>query len=159
MPVVFRIAKRRYEVYDGTGAAQGGGRWNSPGRAVIYAAEHYATAILEPLVHAGRLALPGSHHARAIYIPDDVAIEQFDVAAHPGWEREESSVARRYGDRWLAEAQSAVLRVPSIPGQPAEWNVLINPAHHESSRIEPLAPVEVVWDGRLFGPPAGSVEL
>ena len=71
MPTVFRLAKRRYPVYDGSGAALEGARWNSPGRVLIYASEHYATALLEKLVHAGRTQLPGAHHAAAIEIPDD----------------------------------------------------------------------------------------
>ena len=157
MPVVYRIAKKRYPVYDATGSVLVGGRWTSRGRAVIYAAEHYATALLEQLVHAGRLRLPGRHHAAAIVIPDDVRIERFDPAAHPGWEREGSSVARAFGDEWLDAARSAVLAVPSIPGQPVEWNYLISPMHPDAARIRPLEPFDVVWDGRLFGPPTGTV--
>ena len=63
MPTVYRLAKRRYPVYDGSGAALEGARWNSPGRILIYASEHYATAILEKLVHAGRTQLPGAHRS------------------------------------------------------------------------------------------------
>ena len=42
----FRIADRRHPIFDGTGAKLTGGRWNSPGRPVIYAAETFAGALL-----------------------------------------------------------------------------------------------------------------
>ena len=156
MPTVFRLAKRRYPVYDGSGAALEGARWNSPGRVLIYASEHYATTILEKLVHAGRTQLPGAHHAAAIDIPDDLPLEVFDPDAVSGWDAEESAAARGYGDQWHAAGRTAVLVVPSIPGQPVERNFVINPAHPDAARIRVGPSFDVVWDGRLFGPPATS---
>lgn len=150
MAVIYRVGKKRHPLYDTGGAVRVGGRWTSPGVAVIYAAEHYATAILEILVHRGRLSLPGPHHAMAISIPEDAAIERFDPATHPGWQLEGSSVARRYGDAWVAAARTAVLLVPSVPGQPVEWNYVINPTHADASRIQPSTPFDVEWDGRLW---------
>ena len=151
MPTAYRLVKRRHPIYDPGGAALVGGRWTSPGVAVIYASEHWSTAVLEVLVHRGRLALPGAHHAMAITIPDDLPIERFDPAAHPGWELEGSDVARRYGDAWFASRRTPVLAVPSVPGQPFEWNYVIHPGHAEAGRIRPGEPFDVVWDGRLFG--------
>ena len=157
MPTAYRVAKKRYPVYDTTGAILAGGRWTSPGVAVIYAGEHYATAILEKLVHAGRLALPGSHHAAAILIPDDIAIEEFDPGAHSGWDLEGSSVSRTFGDSWVAAARTPVLAVPSVTGQPVERNFVINPAHPDARRIRPQRAFDVVWDGSLFGLAAGTL--
>jgi RES domain-containing protein len=156
LPTVFRLAKRRYPVYDGSGAALEGARWNSPGRSLIYASEHYATALLEKLVHAGRTQLPGAHHAAAIEIPDDLPTEEFDPVAVPGWDAEDSAAARAYGDEWHRSARTAVLVVPSIPGQPVERNFIINPSHPEAARIRVMPSFAVVWDGRLFGPSFGS---
>ena len=154
MPTVYRLAKRRYPVYDGSGAALEGARWNSPGRLLIYASEHYATALLEKLVHAGRTLLPGAHHAAAIEIPDDLPIEELDPSRIPGWDLEDSTAARNYGDDWHAAARTAVLVVPSLPGQPVERNFLINPGHPDAARIRVGPPFDVTWDGRLFGPSA-----
>lgn len=151
MPTVYRLAKRRYPVYDGTGAALEGARWNSPGRTLVYASEHYATALLEKLVHAGRTTLPGAHHAAAIVIPDDLSIVVLDPATLPGWELEDSAAARDFGDEWYGSGRSAVLVVPSLPGQPIERNFIINPVHPEAARIQVQPSFEVVWDGRLFG--------
>jgi RES domain-containing protein len=154
MPTVYRLAKRRYPVYDGSGAALEGARWNSPGRLLIYTSEHYATALLEKLVHAGRTQLPGAHHAAAIEIPEDLGMEEFDPDSAPGWETEESAIAQSYGDAWHASGRTAVLIVPSLPGQPVERNFIINPAHPNAAHIRVKPPFNVVWDGRLFGPPA-----
>ncbi len=156
MPIVYRLTKRRYPVYDGSGAALEGARWTSPGHLVIYTSEHYATAILEKLVHAGRAQLPGAHHAAAIEIPDDLPLEEFVGRGTPGWEAEDSAAARAYGDEWHNSARTAVLIVPSLPGQPIERNFIINPAHPEAARIRVLPPFDVVWDGRLFGPAPGQ---
>lgn len=158
MPIVYRLAKRRYPVYDGSGAALEGARWNSPGRVLIYTSEHYATAVLEKLVHAGRTQLPGAHHAAAIDIPDDLQLEIFRPTAVPGWDAEDSASARDYGDRWHAAGRSAVLVVPSLPGQPVERNFIINPGHPDASRIRVLPSFDVTWDGRLFGPAAATLE-
>lgn len=156
MPTVYRLTKRRYPVYDGSGAALEGARWNSPGRFLIYTSEHYATALLEKLVHAGRTLLPGAHHAAGIAIPDDLVAEEFDPANVPGWDAEDSASARAYGDEWHRLGRSAVLIVPSIPGQPVERNFIINPAHPDAGRIRVMPSFDVVWDGRLFAPPYRS---
>ena len=46
---VYRIADRRHPIWDGTGAALLGGRWNSPGRPAIYGSLSSACAMLEIL--------------------------------------------------------------------------------------------------------------
>lgn len=60
---LYRIADTRHEIWGGTGAMLVGGRINSPGRPVIYAALTFAGAMLELLVHASarcRRPMPGS---------------------------------------------------------------------------------------------------
>ncbi|HEX6433847.1 MAG TPA: RES domain-containing protein, partial [Gemmatimonadales bacterium] len=87
-----------------------------------------------------------------IDIPDDLATELFVPDAAPGWDAEDSASARAYGDAWHARARTAVLIVPSLPGQPVERNFIINPAHADAGRIVVGQTFDVVWDGRLFGP-------
>jgi RES domain-containing protein len=43
----YRIADARHAIFDPTGAMLHGGRWNSIGHRVIYAAATYAGALLE----------------------------------------------------------------------------------------------------------------
>ena len=51
---VYRVCRARYARLDGEGARRAGGRWNSPGRTVVYMAESVALAVLENLVHMSR---------------------------------------------------------------------------------------------------------
>jgi RES domain-containing protein len=142
----FRIADRRHPVFDGAGARLLGGRWNSPGMAVIYASETFAGAILEVLVHANLGRLPKTHACVEITIPDDVAAETVDSLSM------NMKKSQAFGDQWIKGRRTAVLLVPSIVTGGRERNVVINPAHPEFLRITASHPFEVAWDARLFKP-------
>jgi len=146
----FRIGDARFPLLDGTGARLHGGRWNSPGRAVIYAAETYAGAILEILVHANLNRLPRTYAVLTIEIPDDLTVERLALSNLPGWDAPNQAVSRAFGDRWLAEARTAVLMVPSLVTQGREHNVLLNPACPEFAHLRHTGPEPVRWDERLF---------
>lgn len=60
-----------YPIYSPEGARQYGGRWHRRGQGVIYAAEHYSTAMLERLVHYSGV-LPKNQHFIEISIPAGV---------------------------------------------------------------------------------------
>lgn len=148
--IAVRVCKRGHDVLDATGAARWGGRWNSPGRPVVYASTCAGGAILEILVHRGRTRIPGTYHAAEILIPEDVPVERLDPAALPGWAEPESASARRFGDAWLRERRSLVMLVPSATGQPLQHNVLINPRHPDFGRVGVPRTVDLPWDARLF---------
>lgn len=146
----FRAAKARYPVFDGEGARRTGGRWHSPGRPLIYASTCLAGALLEIVVQLGRVGLPGRHHAAVADIPDSVAREVLSADALPGWDTQDSPAARAYGDRWLAEARTAVLVVPAATARPLQQHILLNPVHPAFTRITLRPPAPVTWDVRLF---------
>ncbi len=131
-----------------------GGRWNSVGQRVIYAAETYAGAMLEVLVHANLAVPPRHHQVVEITIPDTVSIETVAASALPGWDAENAAVARALGDRWLRETRCAVLRVPSVVTEGREYNLLINPLHADAALIQVSAPEPVRWDLKLFRSPS-----
>jgi RES domain-containing protein len=148
--LAWRVCKVRHDPFDGTGPRLVGGRWNSAGRAVIYASDSFAGALLEILAHSSRpRTLPGPHHAVEIDIPDEL-VECLDPTDLPGWERRDSGEARGFGDKWLAEARSPVLVVPAIPSRPVGRTVLVNPAHPAAGRVVRGTPFSVPWDERLF---------
>jgi RES domain-containing protein len=145
----YRIADARHPIFDGAGAALVGGRWNSPGRPVIYAAVSYAGAMLERLVHAGTGRIPKNQKVVVITIPARVSREQWTLERLPqGWQSEDS-VARSLGDQWRESRRSAVLIVPSAIAK-YEQNVVINPTHPDFKWIVAGSPEAVVWDSRLF---------
>ena len=145
------IADRRFPIFDGTGAQRLGGRWNSPGHAVIYAAETFSGALLEVLVHANLGRVPRTQAVVEIAIPDLLPIETISARHLAGWNAPDPVVSRAFGDRWLSERRTAVLRVPSVATGGREQNVLLNPAHPDFAVIAASAPEPVIWDERLFG--------
>ena len=147
----YRIADRRHRIFDGQGAWLSGGRWNSPGRRVIYAAETYSGAMLEMLAHANIGKLPNTHSWVEILIRKGVRIEEVKAAAIRGWGAADQRASRRFGDRWYDEGRTAVLIVPSMVAGP-EHNIAINPDHPDFKRIRATAPTPVIWDQRLFRP-------
>ncbi len=147
--IAWRTTKARYDPWDSTGAALHGGRWNSPGRGLVYAADSFAGSLLEILAHAETPKTLTEHHAIRIDIPDD-AVERVDETVVAGWDARNSPVARGYGDAWLAEGRSAALLVPALPSRPIGRLVVINPLHPDAARITRGAPFRVPWDERLF---------
>ncbi len=144
----FRIADTRRPIFDGTGAMLHGARWNSPGRRVIYAAETYAGALLEILVHASG-SVPRNQGYVEIEIPGNVSIEVLAPADVPGWDSVSFDSARRFGDQWYDNRRTAILLVPSVVTM-VERNVLINQEHPEFGRIRAGRPQPVRWDSRLW---------
>ncbi len=148
--VAFRIADRRHAIFDATGAMLKGARWNSPGKRVIYAAETYAGAVLEILVHANLASVPNTLASVTIDIPSDIEFESLSSTDLPGWDAEDLLSSRTFGDRWLQERRTAVVFVPSVVLRGREHNVLINPEHPDFARIQASAPEPISWDPRLF---------
>ncbi|MEX3953214.1 RES family NAD+ phosphorylase [Paraburkholderia sp. EG287B] len=151
---IFRIADSRHPLWSGTGAMVVGGRFNSPGRPVIYGALTFAGAMLEVLVHARIGKVPKTHVWVEAQVPDDLPVERFTPGTLPaGWEGPSTEIARDFGNRWLEECRSAVLIVPSVVAR-AESNALVNPAHPDAARIVVSEALPVLWDERLFVLPA-----
>lgn len=141
--------RRVAEAFDGEGARLHGGRWNSPGRAAVYASETRALATLEILAGLGGTPrLPGYSLIPVTF--DDELVEAVSVASLPtGWDaRPPGAASQGVGDAWLAAATSAVLRVPSVI-VPAEYNYVLNPRHRDFGAIVVGQPAPLAIDPRL----------
>ncbi len=132
-----------------SGARDHGGRWNSKGVAVAYAAENCSLAALEQLVHLVGPRVLREFVASAISF-DDLWLAR--IEAHelpPGWhDAVGPPKLREFGDRWAATADFPVLAVPSAIMR-GEWNFLINPAHREFEGFAKTDPEEFLFDERL----------
>jgi RES domain-containing protein len=151
--VAWRIVQKRFvkTAFAGEGARRFGGRWNSPGRAVIYTAESQALAALEMLVHLDS-EKPLQHY---VAIPVTIAeqfISKVRVSELPkNWRAYPASrTTRSIGDEWLAQGKSPVLQVPSTV-IPSESNFLLNPAHRQFRKLRVGKPRPFQFDRRLFG--------
>jgi len=148
--VAYRIGDPEgdHPIFDATGSRLYPGRWNDADTPVIYASEHYSTAMLEKLVHGAGLMPPNQHYVE-ITLPRGVSYEMVTKDSLPGWEAEDFGVSRPFGTRWAAEHRSLLLLVPSYVAR-VERNVIINPHHGELAQVETSLPAPVWWDQRLF---------
>ena len=150
---VFRLGLANFEntFWTGEGGLHVDGRWNTPGRRIIYTAQSLSLAQLEVLVHvADRQHMPKLVQAHAV-IPDMVSVQTIEPAVlRAGWRRFSpySEQTQRLGMQWLSEASSAILRVPSAISE-AEWNFLLNPAHPEFSKVHLGEPKPFAMDPRV----------
>jgi RES domain-containing protein len=106
--------------------------------------------LLEVLVHSNLSQPPKHHRVVRIEVPDKVRVETISSSTVPGWDDENMRASRDFGDRWIRESRSAVLRVPSVITQGREDNIVFNPAHQDFALIRSGEPELVRWDERLF---------
>jgi RES domain-containing protein len=154
----WRIAKRRYAdtAFDGEGARLHGGRWNSPGRPVVYVSESRALATLEILAGLGSTAVLPAWVLIGVRFPESIVTDVGSFLASlgreglpAGWNAAPPTPAsQQIGDLWLERGESAVLRVPSVI-VPAEHNYLLNPRQSDFGRVEIRVPEEMRLDPRL----------
>jgi RES domain-containing protein len=128
----WRIAVGPNTGLDGEGARLYGGRWNSEGTALVYAATQLSLAIIEVLVHVPPRLWPERAEAFAITLPDKAAIESFDADGHALSRPEDF---RAFGDEWVSRRNAHAVLVPSVivPTKlgdivTEEANALLNPA-------------------------------
>ena len=140
---LWRLARSPFAALDGEGARRFGGRWNSPGRPMVYLAEHPALAILEVLANLDvpMDLIPVDYVALKFSIPDDIAVADTDISPL-------TKEARSFRNAWLAACESALLRAPSVLA-PESWNYLLNPAHPNAKRITEAGRHPFRFDPRL----------
>jgi RES domain-containing protein len=137
----WRLCREPYADVRGEGARLYGGRWNSPGRPLVYAASTAALAVLEVRVH---LDLPPE------LLPDDYILLTIDLNGLAiEWVTEPPPDPGTFGDAWLAEARTPILGVPSaiVPESP---NLLLNPRHPDAGAARITGQRRFAFDPRLW---------
>ena len=149
--IAWRIIQRKFAklTFRGEGARLFGGRWNSPGHAVVYTAQSLALAALEILVHVDSDKLLQDYFAIPVTV-DPQLITQVDKSALPNnWRAYPASKATRtIGDEWISEGVLPVLQVPSAV-IPPEFDFLLNPSHKEFRKLRVGKPQRFRFDRRL----------
>ena len=142
---VYRVCRSLHAPLDGAGAMRVGGRWNSPGKRVVYMAESISLAVLENLVHMNKVDFPVGYVSVSAIIPDHVRVlTEAELRAACS-----ASLPRDLGDHWTESLATAVLEVRSVV-VPLECNYLLNPGHPDFAGILVEASIPFVFDGRLF---------
>jgi RES domain-containing protein len=133
----WRIFKTRYsaDAFSGEGARLHGGRWNSPGTAIVYTTGSESLAQLELLVHLDNTSVLPSFSICPVDF-DDSLVELIDRVTLPrDWRQSPPpNSLRAVGDDWISRSSSVVLRVPSTVVE-SEHNYLINPVHSDFKKL------------------------
>jgi RES domain-containing protein len=131
----------------GRGGLLAGGRWHSKGTPIVYCADHPASCLLEMLVHVDIADRPTTYQLLMIDFPDGTGIE--DVSLPSDW-RQDVSLTRSMGSRFIAKGELPVLRVPSAI-IPFSTNYLLNPALLAGAGIRIVGVSRHPVDDRLNG--------
>jgi RES domain-containing protein len=135
---VYRAFERKHEAaaFAGEGARLFGGRWNSVGTAVIYAASTFSLALLEIMVNTSTARIPPDMVYAPVDIPEGVRLDVLDMATLPqDWFTSPAPPACQIlGDSWVRRGETVGLVVPSSIAR-IETNVLLNPAHPDFARL------------------------
>jgi RES domain-containing protein len=113
----------------------------------VYLAEHPALCLVEVLAHdLGTADLPSAY--RWLQIDIGRAPRVASVRDLPRKWKQDVTWTRATGDRWLAEARTPLLKVPSALA-PASYNYLLNPAHARAQAARLVATFAYPLDPRL----------
>jgi RES domain-containing protein len=141
--LAWRLCRAPFADLTGEGARRYGGRWNLPGRPIVYAASNAALAVLEVRVHLDLTPdlLPDDYVLLTIDLRQLATEDVADIPADPAV----------FGDAWLREQRSPVLQVPSLI-VPESSNLLLNPAHPDAAAASVIARRRFAFDRRLWLP-------
>ena len=141
--LAWRLCRAPYADLAGEGARRYGGRWNLPGRPIVYAASNAALAVLEVRVHLDLTPdlLPDDYLLLTIDLHDMATEDVANIPADPA----------AFGDAWLREQRTPVLLVPSLI-VPESANLLVNPAHPDAAHASVIARRRFAFDRRLWLP-------
>ena len=149
--LLWRLVKatRAESAFDGEGAFRFGGRWNSRGHRAVYASSTLSLALLEILVHLDAAAQVPDLVALSVRVPlADIKTFKPPTAAKATTSPWDLRQTRAWGDSWIEQASSPVLRVPSSI-VPMESNFLIHPQHPGFKKYTISAPLPFPIDPRL----------
>ena len=143
-------AARANSAFSGEGARIYGGRWNSPGTAIVYVSQHESLAALELFVHLTPLSPDGRYVSFRLDWEDKLT-EHFPVKnLPPRWNAEPPDFqTMQIGDEWVRAGKSVALAVPSVLST-SEVNFLLNPNHPDFKKIKINKPIEYRFDSRLL---------
>jgi RES domain-containing protein len=122
---------------------------------MVYTSTSLALAAVELFVHLDPTDAPDDLVVVSALLepglePGKVSLETMDPKQlHEDWRAMEHAGLRAIGAEWILSGRSAALQVPSLAVE-GEWNVLLNPAHPDFSKITLLEPKPFHFDERMF---------
>ncbi|MDO8771285.1 MAG: RES family NAD+ phosphorylase, partial [Burkholderiaceae bacterium] len=134
----------------GFGSTLGNGRWHIKGlQQIVYAGSTRALCQLEKRVHCNGANPKDMALMRLELDPSSKILDAQSLGLPKDW-RSDVAATQTMGMQWLADGKSLGLWVPSFL-EPAEHNLLINPAHSQFSSVKLIVEKNpFVFDPRLF---------
>ena len=153
---LYRICKRQHaNDLSGQGARLYGGRWNHKGTPVIYTASSVALATLEVLVHVPLSIIPRNMVVVTLKVPTDQIFTTVNKKDLPtSWSNYPApNELAEISTTWARANKTLGLKIPSsILPDDTEFNLLLNPVHPDSYKIEVVYIKNYSFDERLFRP-------
>jgi RES domain-containing protein len=144
---VYRVCSAAYASLDGEGARLYGGRWNSPGLAIVYTASSLSLAILETRVHLRRIPVDyvrlTIEIADTVFHPHEVTVGRLD----PNW-RFDRALTRQIGDAHFSGTPLVPIKVPSVVVD-TEWNILFS-RDYAAAHATVVDKEPIIMDARLW---------
>jgi RES domain-containing protein len=142
-----------FDPLDGAGGLTSASRWNLTGYPVLYTSSSAALALAEMLVHIPAV-LFGERTLLELEVRGEVSTEvvtekhllQLLRDALPN---NPLDTTQAYGNAWLREKRSLLLKVPSIP-LPFEANYLVNTLHPDMKQIRLVSSEKIYLDRRVI---------
>jgi RES domain-containing protein len=129
--IVYRTGNKRFiHLLDGKGGLIIEGRWHTQGHEIIYTSASMSLCLLEVFKIQPLTLLPLNTCGIELLVPDN-SIEVFDgTNLAKGWNNPARyfTELQQFGDKWLMEKRTLLLKVPSAV-VPCEYNYLLNPLH------------------------------
>jgi RES domain-containing protein len=148
----YRLSRQKYAIpLSGKGAALKGARWNSIGTEIIYLATNRSLAMAEVAVHLSLATLPRDYELLTVYIPDNISLTKINIKnLPPDWNVfPHPTSTQSIGDDFVRRNAVCVLEVPSAVTR-GDYNLLVNPNHHEFHLIKVIDQVAFPFDERIF---------
>lgn len=130
----------------GTGSYLYGGRWNTPGIRLIYAAENNVLAAFEVALRIPLDQISKNYVMIPIEVPDSTDI--YSPKLPKNWNND-IKLTRHLGDTFAKEGYHLLMKVPSALITDS-YNYLINPHHGLIKKVKPKEARPILFDKRLM---------
>jgi RES domain-containing protein len=151
----YRLVRRTRakDAFTGEGSRLFGGRWTPKGWPAVYCSQHLSLCVLELRVNQDRFLAQEGYRSFTLTFHSTIVESLLLADAPKGWDKPRPSsrlsAAQRFGQLWLLEKRSAVLRVPSAVLL-QEINYILNPLHPDFTSIRITRPAPLRLDSRLW---------
>jgi RES domain-containing protein len=145
--ILYRCALKKWiKDLSGKGAYLHGGRWNSPGRFMVYAAENNVLAALEVALRIPLESISSDYLMISLEISGSIPIYRPKL---PGNWNLQTEVTRSIGDEFIKKGKYLLMKVPSALITDS-FNFLINPNHPDIKKMKLMEPRTILFDKRLM---------